>query len=74
MSHSAIGHAPEEKYHHGRSPAAWAFTGIFLVAVVLAVVAMVPTPKIVLLIAAGAVALLAWVVWAVLRRLGLDNG
>ncbi len=73
MSHSAIGHAPEEKYHHGRSPASWAFTGIFFVAVVLAVIAMVPTPKITLLIAAGVVALIAWIVWAVLRRLGLDN-
>ncbi|QGF24487.1 hypothetical protein [Raineyella fluvialis] len=73
MSHSAIGHAPEEKYHHGKSPAAYAFSIIFMVAVVVGVVAMVPTPKLVLLIIAGVIALIAWIAWAVLRGMGLDN-
>ncbi|MEA5153591.1 hypothetical protein [Raineyella sp.] len=73
MSHSAIGHAPEEKYHHGKSPAAYAFSIIFMVAVVVGVVAMVPTPNLVLLAVAGVIALAAWITWAVLRGMGLDN-
>ena len=73
MSHSAIGHAPEEKYHHGKSPANMAFAIIFMVAVVVGVIAMVPSPKIGLLIVAGVIALIAWIAWAVLRGMGRDN-
>jgi prepilin signal peptidase PulO-like enzyme (type II secretory pathway) len=73
MSHSAIGHAPEEKYHHGKSPAANAFAIIFMIAVVVGVFAMVPSPKIGLLIVAGVIALVAWIVWIVLRGMGRDN-
>lgn len=73
MSHSAIGYAPEEKYHHGKSPASIAFAVIFMIAVVIGTIAMVPTPKIWLLIVAGVVALIAWIAWAVLRAMGRDN-
>lgn len=73
MSHSAIGKAPEEKYHHGRSPASWAFAGIFLLACIVGVFAMVPSPNMVLLSVAGVIAVIAWIVWIVLRRKGLDN-
>ncbi|SDB85308.1 hypothetical protein GA0111570_10541 [Raineyella antarctica] len=73
MSHSAIGHAPEEKYHHGKSPAAMAFAVIFMIATIVGVVAMIPSPKISLLIVAGVLALVAWIVWAVLRGMGRDN-
>ena len=73
MSHSAIGHAPEEKYHHGKSPAANAFAVIFMIAVVIGVFAMIPRPNLVLLIIAGVVALIAWITWIVLRGMGRDN-
>lgn len=73
MSHSAIGHAPEEKYHHGKSPASYAFSMIFMVAVVVGVVGMVPAPHPTLLIIAGVIALAAWITWAVLRGMGRDN-
>lgn len=73
MSHSAIGYAPEEKYHHGKSPASIAFAVIFMIAVVVGAIAMVPTPKIPLLIVAGVLALIAWIAWAVLRAMGRDN-
>lgn len=73
MSHSAIGHAPAEKYHHGKSPASIAFSVIFMVAVVIGVFAMIPRPNIALLIVAGVIALASWIVWAVLRGMGRDN-
>lgn len=82
MSHSAIGYAPEEKYHHGKSPASIAFSVIFMVAVVIGVVAMWPRkagpqelgePNLVLLAVAGVVALAGWIAWIVLRRMGRDN-
>lgn len=73
MTHSAIGRPPEEKYHHGKSPASWAFMAIFLVATVVAVFAMIPRPNLVLLAVAGVIALVGWIVWAVLRGMGRDN-
>lgn len=63
----------EPRYHHGRSPAAWAGAGITLVGfIVLAVGAL--TANWYIIIAAGVIFVVALIAARVLQVMGLGNG